>query len=333
MSYTSETYSRFNQRVEESRNVVSRHIQYLLKPDDDYPKGSDARLKELYDTWRAECRAMDAACEQVMHIGARHEMIEMPPNDPDHFLCRQMAAVIIERYIFGEYNAQHYLPALIEKLLASECWKHSRVCACHFHMGDSGWTYENNALVNTLSAHYLKKERDLQNEVPPAEPSLSVSAGGGSLSYQPAMGGGSMSGSTKWPVRVACGGWRDCSCGGCSGGGGAPPELPSKHDIETCACCSCYAEREKNGTEDAYMAKLRLETDKVLSKYREKPVLTNLLNAAAMADDAISAARKMPGGSTDTGFARNLFQTVQGVNYDDKCPHGLPFYACMPCSH
>jgi hypothetical protein len=21
------------------------------------------------------------------------------------------------------------------------------------------------------------------------------------------------------------------------------------------------------------------------------------------------------------------------VNYNDKCIHGLPFYACMPCSH
>ena len=35
----------------------------------------------------------------------------------------------------------------------------------------------------------------------------------------------------------------------------------------------------------------------------------------------------------DDGFVKNLFKAVQGVNYDDKCPHGLPFYACMPCSH
>ena len=32
-------------------------------------------------------------------------------------------------------------------------------------------------------------------------------------------------------------------------------------------------------------------------------------------------------------IAKNLFQTVQGVNHDDKCPHGIPFYACMGCSH
>jgi hypothetical protein len=36
---------------------------------------------------------------------------------------------------------------------------------------------------------------------------------------------------------------------------------------------------------------------------------------------------------TDDEFAKSLFKVVQGVNFDDKCPHGLPFYACMPCSH
>jgi hypothetical protein len=36
---------------------------------------------------------------------------------------------------------------------------------------------------------------------------------------------------------------------------------------------------------------------------------------------------------TDVDFAKSLFKSVQGVNFDDKCPHGLPFYACMPCSH
>jgi hypothetical protein len=47
----------------------------------------------------------------------------------------------------------------------------------------------------------------------------------------------------------------------------------------------------------------------------------------------IGMARAMLGGHTDSGFAKNLFQTVQGVRYDSMCPHGSPYYACMPCSH
>lgn len=52
---------------------------------------------------------------------------------------------------------------------------------------------------------------------------------------------------------------------------------------------------------------------------------------AAKADNAI-AAKAMHDKAQDD-FIKNLFQTVQGVKYDDRCPHGLPYYACMSCSH
>jgi len=308
MSYAPEMFNRYKQRVEESRNAVCRHIQYLLKPDDGYPKGSDARLKELYTYWRAECRAMDAALEETMRLAARQEMIVMPPDDEEHFLCRRMAAVIIERYIFCEHNAQHYLPSLIEQMKASNCHTHPKTCACH---SVSGWTYANVELIGHLSAHYLQKE----------------SVGGGALSHQPAMGGGSR-------VRVACGGWRDCTCGGCSGGGGAPPSLQqpplvriSEH-ITDCVCGACHNKRVADGTQAAYMARLTAETDRVLAQEFQTDRYTS---SASM----LGAAHQMPASNTgvDDDFVKNLFKTVQGVEYDSKCPHGLPFYACMPCSH
>ena len=317
MPYSPEIFSRYNARVEESRNAVSRHIQYLLKPDDGYPKGSDARLKELYDVWRADCRAMDAACEKTWHLVARQEMIEMPPDDGEHFLCRRMAAVIIERNIFGEYIAQQYLPELVKLMKMSTCYMHAKTCACHIL---SGWTYESDDVAQGLMTSYLDKESLALNAV-----------GGGPLSHQPAMGGGR-------PHRVACGGWRDCSCGGCFGGGGAPP-TPYVHNTEMCACGACHRARVAGGTQDAYEAKLRADTDRALAKsafgqHRPMPAAFQRLHGAAeQADNAIAAAKAMPGGSTDDGFAKNLFQTVQGVKFDDKCPHGLPFYACMSCSH
>jgi len=36
---------------------------------------------------------------------------------------------------------------------------------------------------------------------------------------------------------------------------------------------------------------------------------------------------------TELDLVKGLFQTVQGVKFDDKCPHGDPYYACMSCSH
>jgi hypothetical protein len=320
MPYTPEIFNRFNQLVESSRNAVSRHIQYLLKPDDGYPKGSDEKLKELYNVWRADCRAMDAACEENVHLAARSEMLDMPADDEEHFLCRRMAAIIIERYVFGEHNAQRYLPELVEKMKASDCFKHPHTCACH-NLKD--WTCANNDLLHTLTLHYLEKEE-------PAE----VSVGGGPLSLQPSEGGGAtmpIAGAT--PIARVI-----------------PLQRVDKH-VENCACGSCYNKRVADGSQDAYMAKLRAETDAILAKASARYAYSttteyastggfglnappvNLMSSAGRAGDAIYAALKMTGGDTDDGFAKNLFKTVQGVNYDDKCPHGLPFYACMSCSH
>jgi hypothetical protein len=270
MPYTPEIFNRYNSLVQESRNAVSRHIQYLLKPDSDYPKGSDERLKELYNMWRADCRAMDAACEESMHLSARHEMIKMPPDDAEHFLCRRMAAVVIESYVFGEHNAQEYLHKLIESIKASNCHTHDKSCACRPQGGI--WTYSNQDLVNTLLEHYK-------------------------------------SSSVTLPM--------------------APPLRRSDEHVKNCACGACHNKRVANGTQDAYMAQLRAETDRVLAK---SPI-SKLIVSAARADDAIDTAFKMPGGNTDDGFVKNLFQTVQGVKFDDKCPHDMPFYACMSCSH
>jgi hypothetical protein len=87
------------------------------------------------------------------------------------------------------------------------------------------------------------------------------------------------------------------------------------------------------------MARLTAETTKILARefYTDRVTssasITGMLDAAAKADDAIRTAREMPDGDKELDLVKNLFKTVQGVEYDSKCPHGLPFYACMACSH
>jgi len=333
MPYTPELFNRYNELVDKSRNAVCRHIQYLLKPNDGYPKGTDARLKELYSIWQADCRAMDAACEEYVHLNARNEMIEMPIDDDEHFLCRRMAAVVIERNIYGEHEAEFYLPKLIEAIKASKCHTHSSSCACHML---KGWTYANQELINGLGSHYLEKKNEVEREARLAEPAYPD----GPSIY-------------RSNVRLGCAGWRDCTCGGCSGGGpgggrapgnALPPLRRSDEHVVNCACGSCYNKRVANGTQEAYMASLHADVDKVLERMdfygstgktprAPSASIAGILSAAAEADDAISAAKKMPGGSTEDGFVKNLFKTVQGVEFDSKCPHSLPFYACMSCSH
>lgn len=104
--------------------------------------------------------------------------------------------------------------------------------------------------------------------------------------------------------------------------------------VPRCACGSCNAKRIADGTQAEYLDWVHAEATAVLTRPPRNP--TNPISgvfSAAKADSSIAAARSMPGGDSEEGFAKNLFQTVQGVKFDDKCPHGLPFYACMSCSH
>lgn len=59
--------------------------------------------------------------------------------------------------------------------------------------------------------------------------------------------------------------------------------------------------------------------------------------AAAKADSAINAALQASTSEKKVGclpedFAEKLF-TAMGTPMHSTCPHGQPFYACMPCSH
>jgi len=88
-----------------------------------------------------------------------------------------------------------------------------------------------------------------------------------------------------------------------------------------CMCGICHKKRIADGTEAAFEEELRKETDKVLKNIKNsytspKPTLSTITTHA-----------------NDTEYIKKLFETVQGVNFQDKCPHGYPYYACMPCSH
>jgi hypothetical protein len=63
-----------------------------------------------------------------------------------------------------------------------------------------------------------------------------------------------------------------------------------------------------------------------ISSFAEK--FDSITKSAIMADYALAKAFAMPGDPD-----KNLFQILHGAKHDSKCPHGLPLYACMPCSH
>jgi hypothetical protein len=106
------------------------------------------------------------------------------------------------------------------------------------------------------------------------------------------------------------------------------------HRVDECACGICYKARVDAGTQEAYERKIRDRANIVLSTSRTYESVKSCLSQACLhADLAIAKASAMSGGGPDKpDFAKNLFAAM-GTPHDSKCPHGLPFYACMPCSH
>ena len=179
-----------------------------------------------------------------------------------------------------------------------------------------------------------------------------------------------------------------------------------KHNVDTCACGTCYKARVDSGTEDAYIKRCRENSERSLAKmnsrllqreesfkescpdckasargtcvechvaqnsyderhylkmpsvlhairqayYLEEPFYidakredekeaaapaaggSGFAEALNKASSAISTAAAKAGGADKPDFAKELFAAM-GTPHDSKCPHGLPFYACMPCSH
>jgi len=100
------------------------------------------------------------------------------------------------------------------------------------------------------------------------------------------------------------------------------------HNVDTCACGTCYKSRVDSGTEDAYLKRCQEKTNAVLQR-KEIPALQRQ-NSVMGIGQAQSTIRNGAPGHPD--FAKALFAAM-GTPHDSKCPHGMPFYACMPCSH
>ena len=77
-----------------------------------------------------------------------------------------------------------------------------------------------------------------------------------------------------------------------------------------------------------------LEEASWIARKKEEPTPEGGSFSAAInkASGAISVAAAKAGGVNSEGFVKELFAAM-GTPYDSTCPHGLPFYSCMPCSH
>jgi len=164
-------FNQFKEITDAARNMVSRHIQPLLNGAR-LSGEHDKSLADLYEEWQAGCRAAAAGLQRTLYPNEYKPMPKMPVDDEEHQPCRQMAAVIIERTIYGEQVAQRWFYTAAENIKNNPaCANHRSSCACK--MALDGWTYADNLetvkqLQSFYEAHY--------EEEPLAEPVVATLA-------------------------------------------------------------------------------------------------------------------------------------------------------------
>jgi len=107
-----------------------------------------------------------------------------------------------------------------------------------------------------------------------------------------------------------------------------------KHNVETCACGTCYKARVDSGTQAKYEADVRARVEAFVKM--DIPSHTST-SPAAQLQEALKKRQENPKKSevaTKAGndLAKEIFSAM-GTPFDSTCPHKLPFYSCMSCSH
>jgi len=139
----------FDASVEQSRLELLTAIYPLRSRFDD--DVDDEEIKRLYNVWADLARAQDKAKTQTYYdpydISARREdanrgqvrpalaepMPPLPPKDKEHYFCRLMWSVTIERQMYSDDTpVVDLLETVLLDMMDTTCWyEHDTSCACY----------------------------------------------------------------------------------------------------------------------------------------------------------------------------------------------------------
>jgi hypothetical protein len=407
--FSQEHIDRFNKYKslrDHAANACVRSYLHLIRPAEGFPHHSDAVIKQTWADWKdAEetfWRMTGSSCPP------NHVFPVPPPDDAEHSPCRQMWGLLIQHQVEHQsFQVSHVKDAVAAIISSEACPTHPATCSCK--VPNNPWTSSD--CLKILEPLNVKHNLTCQcagykscRQVNDANLKAAIANAEAEIAANPEL--------DLAPCRCDaqyCG--VTCSCLP-SRLAEAKAPLPVtkpiapvtkqspydyKHQVDTCACGTCYKARVDSGTQhlyekrcrdatDAAMVRLRpvlcaackasasgscvecytnrysydasgrlkmpdeirmlrqayyMEEQWYMNSRRQKeeaaaataaPTATGFVSDLTKASNAISAAAAKSGGVTGEDFAKNLFAAM-GTPHDSKCPHGLPFYACMPCSH
>ena len=297
-------FNKYKSLNDAAASAVIRATQHLVRPTEGFPTYATSEIWSLWKEWRDQ--------EKIFYTmtgptPAPERIFPVIP-DPGQPCCFRMWGLLIQVQVWGPYGSINFLREIVLEIAANEaCKSHPESCACH--VPNHPWKYSED--MEALAPINAKHNPDCQ-----------------------------------------CAGYRRCTQKELKPASVSPLQRQGAfkytHQVETCACGVCHKSRVDSGTQAAYEKRTRDAADAAIASLtskredlcmrqdRVKQYASNLpdfAEAVNTAATAISKATAASGGSTDhPDFVKNLFAAM-GTPHDSKCPHGLPFYACMPCSH
>jgi len=310
---------RFNKYKTLSDNaaaVVIRGFLHLVRPTEGFAYYSN---HEIEMAWRKWLEAEEIFWRMTSQDTAPNYVFPTPPpEDDEHKPCRQMWGLLIQQQVQREHFQAQLIKGAVATIISSEaCKSHPATCACK--VPNNPWTYNDcvTALEPLKIRHNQRCEcggyrtcrqncvEDMASAVQKAEAEVAANPGLKAVIA-----------SCRCDAQYCA---VNCSCivarvSDALRQIAKQSTYEYKHHVETCACGTCYKARVDSGMDRAYTKSIQQKAASVIERLEgaKKP--------------ATSAGLDHP------DLAKNIFAAM-GTPYDSKCPHGLPFYACMSCSH
>ena len=347
-------FNKYKGRLDSAGAAVIRATQYLVRPTEGFPTHSHPTIGAKWREWRDEeqCfwRMTSSGTPPV-------RVFPMPPEGGAPPPCWHMWGLLIQAQIDGTHSKTEFLRRIVAEIVAEEtCSTHPVSCPCK--VPDHYWVYKDD--VEALAPLKLRHSPNCQcagfrscaerNEANKAAlAALNAASSAQMTRIQAAQAELAANPQLKvGPCRCDAQ-YSNISCSCLPGRIADAKEAAAKplvapvasphtrgsyytHNVDTCACGTCYKSRVDSGTEQAYAKRCQEAAAAVMAKLaqplqrQELPVLQRQNSVMGTATASAS------GGTNHPDLAKAIFAAM-GTPHDSKCAHGLPFYACMPCSH
>jgi hypothetical protein len=349
-------FNKYKSRMDDAATQVIRKFLHLVRPTEGFPASSPYEIQRSYNEWKEEEECFYRMTSSDL---PPQSIFPKPPAADAPRSCWRMWGLLIQQQVEHIDQSELISNCVTDIISSPPC----RQADCPCKVSTNPWTtYHEVAALGVLNVAHnsrcqclgyqrcVKKEELAAMASAAREASIKATkaeSGGfpyefchcGDTQYRACTCGKPAKEAVEYAKKldaqgkltpalaeVLCGkGWTKAPREDEAKAKGSANEAKQKAHAPNCACGVCFWEREAK--EGRYPPES--SSRPVVSSGATSPIGA-MLKAAQKADAVIAKTLASSSGGSD--MVKDIFASM-GAPFDSKCPHGLPFYACMPCSH